>query len=121
MSKDKQGSKAGKTYENGDEMLSGEIRSLRALAKRVAVWGDAPQIKLEDLLKILEFHGRASTRLAKLLREERDLEKGPDANSLLDEVIDEVLEEMKAEGRNEANNFPAGSAARPDAGLLNGQ
>lgn len=59
MSKDKQGSKARRTYENGDEMLSGEIRSLRALAKRVAACGDAPQIKLEDLLKIVEFHGRA--------------------------------------------------------------
>jgi hypothetical protein len=33
-----------------------------------------PSVGLADLLKIVEFHGRACTRLATLLRAERDLD-----------------------------------------------
>jgi hypothetical protein len=57
MSKNRQGSKTTRTYENGDEMLSEEIRSLRALAKRVAAWGDAA-VGHEGGGKVRDRHGR---------------------------------------------------------------
>lgn len=108
---------------NGNGILSGEIRSLQALAKRVAEKGEDPNVTLADLLKIVEFHGRASTRLATLLRAERDLDTTPSTNDLLEEAIQEVLAEMRAEDDAEANGqsqTPAGSGAEPDPGLLNG-
>jgi hypothetical protein len=66
-----------KSCTNGNGILSGEIRSLQALAKCVAENGDYPSVGLADLLKIVEFHGRACTRLATLLRAERDLDDTP--------------------------------------------
>ena len=125
----------------GNGILSGEIRSLQALAKRVAEKGNDDNVSLTDLLKIVEFHGRASTRLATLLRAERDLDDAPSTNDLLEQAIQEVLAEMRAEdaplvnvprltpaGRG-SESATAGSSlktthtgcgAEPDPGLLNG-
>jgi hypothetical protein len=97
---------------NGNGILSGEIRSLQALAKRVAEKGDDPSVGLADLLKIVEFHGRACTRLATLLRAERDLDDTPSTNDLLEQAIQEVLQEMQAEDApqvDKASQTPAGS------------
>lgn len=77
-----------------DGLLSAEIRSLRALIRRVEKTAEGEQ-KLDVLLNVLEMHGRACTRLAGMLKAERSLGEGDNLDAALKEAIAIVKGELR--------------------------
>lgn len=82
-----------------DGLLSAEIRSLRALIRRVEKTAEGEQ-KLDVLLHVLEMHGRACTRLAGMLKAERFLGEGDNLDAALKEAIAIVKSEMRGKDQN---------------------
>lgn len=75
--------------------LREEIDMLRGLIQRVVSLAEGGR-ELEELLGILEKVGRASTRLATLLKTQQTLQNQDDLFDVLNQVIDEVLLEKRA-------------------------
>ncbi len=71
------------------ELLRPAAHDLVALMNRVKQMSEA-DLKLSDVLDVLEGIGRASTRLANLLQAEQELGAGDD----LDEAIDQAISEL---------------------------
>lgn len=81
----------------GNGALAGEIRSMRALMKRVMDKIEANMdANLDDMLHVLDLHSRASTRLATLLKAERTLDAS-ELNAEFDRALEDVLREMEME------------------------
>ncbi|NMC53539.1 MAG: hypothetical protein GYA48_07860 [Chloroflexi bacterium] len=76
--------------------LREEIDMLRGLIQRVVSLAEGGR-ELEELLGILEKVGRASTRLATLLKTQQTLQNQDDLFDVLNQVIDEVLLEKRAD------------------------
>ena len=76
----------------GDD-LRGEIDMLRELMRRV-MEQPLEEIRLEDLLKVLEGQGRAAARLAGLLKAQRELDETVGAGEALSRAFDEAIKEM---------------------------
>jgi hypothetical protein len=82
---------------NGNGALGGEIRSMRRLMKRVMdKIEENKDANLDDMLRVLDLHSRASTRLATLLKAERTLDAS-ELNAEFDRALDDVLREMEME------------------------
>jgi len=75
--------------------LKEEIDMLRGLIQRVVALGEEGR-NLEELLGILEKVGRASTRLATLLKTQQSFQSDEGIYDVLNQVIDEVLCEKRA-------------------------
>ena len=79
-------------------VLTTEIRSLRALLERVMRYAESESTEIDQVLKILDVHSRACTRLATLLRAESALGEGADLQEEFRQVLLETLREMGMEG-----------------------
>lgn len=75
--------------------LKEEIDMLRGLIQRVVALAEEGR-DLEELLGILEKVGRASTRLATLLKTQQSFHSDDGIYDVLNQVIDEVLCEKRA-------------------------
>ncbi len=72
------------------EMLHAATNDLKALMDKVKQMSEA-DLKLNDVLNVLEGIGRAATRLANLLKAEEELAGGSDLGSEVDEAIAELF------------------------------
>jgi hypothetical protein len=77
--------------ENG---LEDEIRMIRLIIRRVLNLADEGR-SLDEVLKVLDTVGRASTRLAGLLKAADALDKKQGLAAALSQAISEVTEELK--------------------------
>ena len=84
--------------------LKDEIAMLRSLMRRVAALADGG-CETPDLLRVAETIGSAGTRLAALLKAEREL-SGSEVASALDQVLEEMIDEIRA-ARAEKPGVPA--------------
>ncbi|HHY88990.1 MAG TPA: hypothetical protein GYA06_08740 [Chloroflexi bacterium] len=75
--------------------LTEEIAMLRVVLRRVMALADEGR-PLPELLRIAETLGKAATRLATLLKAERQLGQG-EVTSALDEVLEEMIAELRAD------------------------
>jgi hypothetical protein len=98
----------------GGGALSGEIRVLRALMRRVGSLADEGR-SLDEMLSILETLARASAHLATLLKAEQQLESGQSVGALLNQALDEIIAEMRRNnnGVEEAGSTPAVAQQAP--------
>ena len=74
--------------------LCEEIRMVRAVMQLVMSMTDEPHT-LAELLKLLDSLSMASTRLATLLKADRQLSKTEDLSEALNEALAELLNEMR--------------------------
>jgi hypothetical protein len=72
------------------ELLRPAALDLVALMNRVKQMSEA-DLKLSDVLDVLEGMGRASTRLANLLQAEQELGAGDDRDEAIDQAIAELF------------------------------
>jgi len=98
----------------GGGALSGEIRILRALMRRVGSLADEGR-SLDEMLSILETLARASAHLATLLKAEQQLESGQPVGALLSQALDEIIAEMRRNGNGveEAGSTPPATPESP--------
>jgi CRISPR/Cas system CSM-associated protein Csm2 small subunit len=74
--------------------LQEEISMLRSVIRRIVSMSDGGR-ELPELLRIVETLGKTSTRLATLLKADRQLETREDVSSALDEVLEEMIREIR--------------------------
>lgn len=84
--------------------LEAEIEMLRGLMRQVdaAARGDKP---LSELLHVLDMIGKSGTRLATLLKAQRDLAESPDIATAINDALAEVIRDLGEEP------YPAGKPA----------
>jgi hypothetical protein len=73
-----------------------EIACLRSIMRRAAELADKESLSDEDLalLQVVDSFGRASTRLANLLKTQRELGAGDDAAAALNQALAEAIKEL---------------------------
>jgi hypothetical protein len=78
------------------EDLLEEIACLRSIMRRAAELADKESLSDEDLalLQVVDSFGRASTRLANLLKTQRALGGGDDAAAALNQALAEAIKEL---------------------------
>ncbi|MEA4907160.1 MAG: hypothetical protein GYA17_03585 [Chloroflexi bacterium] len=76
--------------------LRDEIAMLRTFIRRVHALSEDGR-SVDELLRILASVGQASTRLANLLRAERDLGSTQDLSQALNEALEQVIRAMADE------------------------
>ena len=77
--------------------LDEEIGILRDIIRRVVVQGGAG-LELAELMGMLDTVGKASTRLATLLKAQRALGEGEGLAASIDQALAQVIRELKDEG-----------------------
>jgi hypothetical protein len=77
--------------------LMDEVHSLRLMMRRVECLA-AEECSLTDLLLVLDGLGKASTRVATLLKTQQVLTKEDDFGGTFNQVLAEVIREMEIKG-----------------------
>lgn len=76
-------------------VLAAEIRMVREVIRRAKEMAEEEEPSLKEYLKLLEGLSLASTRVASLLKTDRQLNEGADMTDTLNEVLEELYEELR--------------------------
>ena len=79
-------------------VLAAEIRMVREVIRRAKEMAEEEEPSLKEYLKLLEGLSLASTRVASLLKTDRQLNEGADMTDTLNEVLEELYEELRLSG-----------------------
>lgn len=77
--------------------LAVEIRMVREVIRRAKEMAEEEEPSLKDYLKLMEGLSLASTRVASLLKTDRQLNEGSDFTNVIDEALAELYEELRRE------------------------
>ena len=80
--------------------LAAEIRMVREVIRRVKEMAEEDEPPLKDSLKLLEGLSLASTRLASLLKMDRQLTGKSDFTDTLNEALEELYAELRQDETN---------------------
>lgn len=83
------------TYRDAAGDLSGQIAALQQLMARLEQMADH-ETTFAELVDFMEKYSRSSTRLATLLRAQRDLAEEQGVGAALSQALDNVLSEIEA-------------------------
>ena len=78
--------------------LAAEIRMVREVIRRVKEISEDEEPSLKDYLKLLEGLSLASTRVASLLKTDRQLTGSSDFTDTLNEALEELYKELNESG-----------------------
>jgi hypothetical protein len=80
--------------ESPQEMLRKEIDKLKEMAQSVeSLVGEA--LSISDLVRLLEVRGKTSTRIASLLKTEKQLSESGNTMDAFAQALDEVIKELE--------------------------
>jgi vacuolar-type H+-ATPase subunit I/STV1 len=84
----------GLVNESPQELLRKEITKLKEIARSVEAQAEN-DLPLSDLVRLLEVRGKTSTRIASLLKAERQLSESNDTMDAFYQALDEVIKELE--------------------------
>jgi hypothetical protein len=84
----------GAVQEPLEEGLQDEIRMIRLIIRRVLSLADEGR-SLAEVMRVLDTVGRASTRLANLIKAAEALDKKQGVSEALSQALSEITEELK--------------------------